>query len=163
MASLGLNFDANTVDPNGDFPLIPPGKYAVQIIGSDMRPTKDGTGQYLFLEMEIVEGQEAGKKLFERLNLVNTNATAVRIAQQTLSQICHAVGVLQLADSEHLHARRMIADVRVEQGKNGYKDSNKVASYSAVGGAIPQAQAVTTKPATVVAGKPAGTNPPWRR
>lgn len=163
MANLGQHFDATAVDPNVGFPLVPPGKYAAQIMLSDMRPTKDGTGQYLYLELQILEGPEQGKKLFERLNLINGNETTVRIAQQTLSQICHAVGVMSVSDSEQLHARRMIVDVRVEPGKGAYRDSNRIVSYSSPNGASvgAPAQPTVAHPAAAVA-KPAGAAPPWR-
>jgi hypothetical protein len=166
MASLGQHFDANAVDPNVGFPLVPPGKYIAHITTSDMRPTKDGTGQYLYLELEILDGPEAGKKLFERLNLINGNETTVRIAQQSLSQICHAVGVMSVSDSEQLHARRMLVDVRTEQGKGAYRDSNRIVSYAAPSGTAAPQQPVRQNPAAPGAQsvvKPAGTTPPWRK
>lgn len=164
MAQLGQHFDANAVDPNGSFPVVPPGKYIAHIVSSDMRATKDGTGQYLYLEMEIVDGPEAGRKLFERLNLINGNETTVRIAQQTLSQICHAVGVMSVSDSEQLHARRMLCDVRVEPGKGAYRDSNRVVSYSAPDGSAPpsRAPAAQSAPQAAAAPKQATATPPWR-
>ena len=64
-----------------------------------MRPTKDGGGQYLWLELDVLEGPLAGRKLFDRLNLVNASAQTVEIAQRTLSAICHATGRLQVQDS----------------------------------------------------------------
>jgi hypothetical protein len=71
MARLGETFDASTVEPNKPFEPLPPGRYVVQIVNSEMRPTKDGMGQYLWLELDVLEGAHAGRKLFDRLNLVN--------------------------------------------------------------------------------------------
>ena len=89
MAKLGTTFDASSVDPTMPFEVLPPGRYLVQIVTSEMRPTKDGAGQYLWLELDVLEGECQGRKLFDRLNLVNPNPTAVEIAQRTLSAICH--------------------------------------------------------------------------
>ena len=75
MASFGHTFDASQVEPNTPYDVLPPGKYLAQIVASEMRPTKDGMGQYLFLEIDILEGHYAGRKLFDRLNLVNANHT----------------------------------------------------------------------------------------
>ena len=168
MASLGMNFDATQVEPRvaGDFKIYPPGKYALQIVSSDMRPTKDGTGQYLQLDMEIIEGPEAGGKYTERLNLVNGNQTAVRIAQETLSAICHAVGIMHVSDSEQLHARRMVADMRVEQDKKDpTRKNNRVAAYLPFGPAqqthSPQVASLQVQQTTTA--KPGGSAPPWRR
>jgi hypothetical protein len=176
MANLGQHFDATTVDPNAGFSLVPPGKYVAHIVLSDMRPTRDGTGQYLYLELEILEGPEKGKRLFERLNLVNANDTTVRIAQQTLSQICHAIGVMSVSDSEQLHVRRMIVDVRISPPKGEFRESNRIVSYSSPTGATAQtgfshpggitAQAGAGQPeapGTVTLQKSAaGAAPPWR-
>jgi len=85
MASFGQTFDASAVEPLGNYEVLPPGKYVAQIIASEMRPTKDGAGQYLYLEIDILEGAARGRRLFDRLNLINGNPEAVVIAQRTLS------------------------------------------------------------------------------
>ena len=127
MAQLGGTFDATQVDPNQPHETLPPGDYRVQIVGSEMRATKAGTGQYLFMEMEILDGAMVGKKLFDRLNLINPNRQAEEIAQRTLSAICHAVGRMQVSDSEELHFKPLVVKVVVD--KEGY---NQVKGYKAV-------------------------------
>ena len=110
MARLGETFDATTVEPNKPLEALPPGRYVVQIVNSEMRPTKDGMGQYLWLELDVLEGEYAGRKLFDRLNLINANPTTVEIAQRTLSAICHAdrpdAGRRQRAAASHPADRR---------------------------------------------------------
>jgi len=113
MASFGQTFDASSVAPSSNYDVLPPGKYLGQIVASEMRPTKDGTGQYLYLEVDILEGQYAGRKLFDRLNLVNANPDTVEIAKRTLSSICRAVGKMQVSNSEQLHLIPITLDVRV--------------------------------------------------
>ena len=124
MASLNEAFDATTVVPNKPLEPLPPGRYVVQIVNSEMRPTKDGMGQLQWLELDVLEGEFAGRKLFDRLNLVNANPTTVEIAQRTLSAICHAVGKMQVDDSEQLHLIPLMADVKVQPPKNGYDAQN---------------------------------------
>jgi hypothetical protein len=161
-----INFDATTVAPQTPFEVLPAGKYVVQIDASEMKPTRDGNGQYLWLELGILDGEYAGRKLFDRLNLVNANAQAQEIAQRTLSAICHATGQLHVADSEQLHGRPIVATVRVRQGRteNGqtYDPSNEIRGYAPVSAAPhPMNQA---KPAVQTAAKPAAAAvPPWRR
>lgn len=170
MAHLGATFDATTVDPAAGFELFPAGQYVAQIVSSEMRPTKDGGGQYLWLELDVLEGPLAGRKLFDRLNLVNASAQTVEIAQRTLSAICHATGKLQVQDSQELHLIPMIADVKVKPPKNGYGESNKVHYLPLDRGvaAQPRAAAPTagtppTQPTRPAA--PAGgfANAPWKR
>src|SRR3954452_9589153 len=66
MAYLGSTFDAHSIEPNTPFELIPAGKYHVQIVNSEMRDTKGGTGQYLWMELAIIDGPHDNKRLFER-------------------------------------------------------------------------------------------------
>ncbi|MDI1286080.1 MAG: DUF669 domain-containing protein [Reyranella sp.] len=126
MANLGATFDATGVDPVKPLEVLPPGRYPAQIVNSDMRLTKDGMGQYLNLEIDVLEGPCQGRKLFDRLNLVNANSQTVEIAQRTLSAICHATGRLQVQDSEELHLIPFMAVVQVQPPKNGYGESNKI-------------------------------------
>jgi len=66
---------------------MPVGKYIAVITDSEMKPTKSGSGNYLQLKFQIVEGEYANRLLWVRLNLDNTNATAVKIARLPLSEI----------------------------------------------------------------------------
>ena len=59
-----LDFDASTVEPSQPFEVIPAGKYIFQVVNSEMRPTKSGDGQYLWLEMAVLEGEFANRRLF---------------------------------------------------------------------------------------------------
>ena len=175
MANLGNTFDATTIDPLKPHDVLPAGRYGVQIVDSEMRVTKDGMGQYLWLELDVLEGEYAGRKLFDRLNLVNNNPVAVEIAQRTLSSICHAVGRLQVADSGELHLIPMIADVKVKPPQNGYGESNTLrylpledkaattapAQPPAPAQATPQ-PAPAPAPTAPVTGNASAT-PPWKR
>jgi hypothetical protein len=162
MANLGGTFDATLVDPNAPFEVIPPGDYEVQITASSMESNKAGTGSYLKLELEIMDGPQAGRKLFDRLNLDNPNAKAVEIAQRTLSAICHAVGVLSVTDSEELHLRPMIAKVKVVPRSDQPGElSNEIGGYKPVGGSA-AAPAQKAKAAPTPAPTQTG-SAPWKR
>lgn len=130
-----LNFDSNGIDPTPRFDPIPAGDYPVIITGSEMKFTKDGSGQYLELALEVQGGEFANRKLFDRLNLHNSNRQAVEIAQRQLSQICHAVGVLQVADSEQLHFKPLTATVSLRPARGEYAASNDIKGYKAASGA----------------------------
>ena len=110
MARLYEAFDATSVEPNKPFELLPPGRYVVQIVNSEMRPTKDGMGQLLWLELDVLEGACAGRKLFDRLNLVNANPTTVEIAQRPCRRSA-MVGKMQVDDQSSFTVP-LIADMR---------------------------------------------------
>ncbi len=155
----GLNFDATQVEPSQPFEVIPPGDYKVQIVDSDMRPTKDGNGQYLWLESEILEGEYQSRKLWSRLNLVNQNQQAVEIAQRELSALCHATGKLHVADSNELHFVPVIAVVKVRPAKGDFDASNEIRSWKPAGNVTPM-----SRPAAPTAAAPAtSTTAPWKQ
>ena len=174
MAIFAQTFDANSVEPS-NFDVFPAGKYLAQIVSSEMRPTKDGRGQYLFLELDILEGPFAGRKLFDRLNLVNDNPDTVDIATRTLSSICRATGQMQVKDSEQLHLIPLIADVRVRPPKGQYGESNSIRylprNAAAPATRAPVAYASAPAPATAPAPQPQPATPvapaagglPWQR
>jgi len=150
-------FDANTVDPAQSREPVPAGWYKAVITESEEKPTKAQTGSYLQMTMEIIEGEHAGRKVFERLNLNNPNATAVEIAQRTLSSICRAVGVMTPRTSQDLHDKPLMLKVKVKPAKDGYDASNEVGEYAAPdGGGRPA-------PATVGGDADASGKPPWKR
>lgn len=160
-----VTFDATQVSPESQFAPVPNGEYPVVISESEMLPTKNGSGQYLQLVLDIVDGPYKGRKVSDRLNLVNTNQTAVEIAQRALSQICHAVGVLQLQDTVMLHNKPLIARLVVKQSP-GYDDSNEVKEYKKYtpAGYIvpPQASQAPAAPAPTAPATPAvGNKPAW--
>ena len=143
-----LNFDARTVEPSAPMGIIPAGDYNVQIVKSEIKPTANGQSHYLQLELEVLDGEFKGRKLWDILNLWNDNETAARIAQQSLSAIGHAVGVLDIRDSEQLHNKPMLASVKVEKGNAQYPDDkNRVKGYGAYKGAATNAPAVAPAPA----------------
>ena len=154
------------LNPTRAFDVLPPGKYLAQIVSSEMRPTKDGMGQYLFLEIDILEGQYAGRKLFDRLNLVNPSANAVEIARRTLSALCRAVGKMQVNNSEQLHLLPFIADVRVRPPQGQYGESNSLRYLPRSGApsvATPPRLTPAPTPTVVPTPTPAANGLPWQR
>ena len=131
MASLN-GFDATQVEPQGDRSVLPAGKYRAVIIDSEERPTKAGTGKYLQLTIEVVDGEHKGRRVWDRLNLVNPNAKAVEIARSTLASICRAVGVMQPKDSVELHNIPLIVRVAVRKREDNGEETNEVKGYQPI-------------------------------
>lgn len=140
-----LNFDASKVAPQEAFEVIPAGWYNAMIDESDIKPTKDGVGRYLELRFSVLDGQYAGRKLFQRLNIVNANPTAQEIAYKQLSAIAHAVGILQVPDSTVLHNRPLKIKLKIRPAAGEYEASNEINGWEnvnkQVGGAAPAPQA----------------------
>ena len=126
MARFDTAFDATGIEPTTGYDVLPAGKYRAQIVESEMRVTRNGMGQFLWLMLDIIEGPYQGRKLFDQLNLVNSNPQTVEIAQRTLSAICHATGKLQVNDSVDLHLVPMTIQVGVKPPKDGYSEKNTI-------------------------------------
>jgi hypothetical protein len=148
-------FDANQVDPSVVYEPLPAGWYKAVITTSEEKPTKAQTGSYLQLSLEVIEGPMQGRKLTDRLNLNNPNATASEIAYRTLSAICHAVGVMTPRSSQDLHDKPLMVKVKVKPADGQYSASNEVAGYEAPGKPVQQETATATSSGSAT--------PPWKR
>ena len=143
-------FDARTVEPMDQFEPIPAGRYFAAITGSEMKPTKSGTGSYLELIFQVVEGEFKGRQLWARLNLANPNDLAVKMARAELAAVCKAVGVMTPNDSQELHNLPLEVTVKVKPRSDTGDPANEISGYDKkpAPGQTPQAQTDT---------------PPWRR
>ncbi len=161
MAMLTQAFDANSVEPSSPRTVIPAGKYLAQIVTSEMRPTKAGTGQYLALAFAIIDGEFANRQFFVNLNLDNPNQQATEIAHRDLSAICRAAGQMTVSDSEQLHLKPMLVTLKVRPAgpdRQGIEREaqNEVGGYEPAGGAQRQvAQQAARVPAAAVVAKTA--------
>lgn len=126
-----LSFNAANVSPSVVYAPLPAGDYQAIITESETKATRDGQGQYLQLKLQIQGGEFAGRVLFDRLNLWNNNQQTQEIAQRALSAICHAVGILQVGDSQELHNRPLIATVKVKPASGNYEANNEIKGYKA--------------------------------
>jgi hypothetical protein len=151
MATL-KGFNANDVDPASDFEAIPAGKYLAVIIESEVKPNKSGTGSYLQLTFQIIDGEYKNRFIWARLNLDNPNATAVKIARAELSAICRAVGVMAPGDSVELHDLPLVISVKCKKRADTGEITNEIKGYA-------KKEAAAGKPVQAAV----DTTPPWRR
>ena len=136
MADLGNTFDATAVEPASERGVLPAGEYLAAIAKSDVRDAKTGGGnRYINLEFEVMDGPAKGRRFWTMLNLWNSNAQTVEIAQRELSSICHACGKLRVSDTEELHGIPML--IRLGVKTDSYGEKNEVKGYKPTGGAAP--------------------------
>ena len=126
------NFDASTIEPSNSYDPIPAGWYQAIISNSEVKPTRDGYGEYLSLTLQVIEGQYENRLVFARLNLKNANDKAVDIARKDLAAICRAVGVMSPKASEELHDKPLMIKVKVRPAQGEYEASNDVGGYKGV-------------------------------
>lgn len=140
--SVNMSFNANTVAPNTAPEPVPSGVYAVVIKESAEKPAKSTPGAtFLELKMEIMEGDQKGKFIFDRLNTKNPNQQAVDIAYGTLSAICHVSGVMTFNNTAELHGKPFKVNViKAPRADDATKDGNEIRGYLDMGGNPPGKQ-----------------------
>jgi len=148
-------FNANEVDPNPGFDPIPAGKYLAIIVASEMKPTRNGKGEYLQLELDILDGPHKGRKVWDRLVIKHPNPQTVEIARGTLSAVCRAVGVMAPKDSAELHNLPLIITVGLKKREDTGELTNVVKSYA-------KRESGSGSAGAAVANTP-GSTPPWAR
>jgi hypothetical protein len=114
----GSDFPPDSVDPQDDFDVLPPGKYPVMIEKAEVKETKKRNGNYIELQMVVLDGPCKGRKIWDRMNIVNENAKAVEIAMRCLSALGRALGLTAISDTSQLINGCCIASVKVKDGQN---------------------------------------------
>ena len=153
MADLGGVFNAEQVDPMGDFSPIPAGEYRCSCIKSEWKNTKSG-GRYLEFTWEVLEGEYEKRMLWSRLNLENSSAQAVSIARSELSSICRATGKMKPRTTEELHGIPIYVKVAVKKREDNGEPTNEVKGYKSV-------REVGEKTAAVGDPEGSGDKPAW--
>jgi len=138
-----VHFDISTYEaPKSDYDPLPKGEYMAMVTESQMKVTKAGTGEYLALTMQIIEGKYADRKIWENLNLHNPNEVAEKIARANLKAIAEACGFAEIDDTDQLNDIPFILVLDIDR-----KDPtrNRVMGYKRAGsGAAPSGLAQTS-------------------
>lgn len=168
MAKFG--FDTSDVTPDagapagGSYDPIPDGEYTLKALEAEERPTSRGDGTYIKVKFEVTKGEHAGRLLWQNFNINNPSPRAQQIGRQQLVAWAAACGRPEADDTDKLLERPFRADVMIEKGTGGYKDSNRIRAFlfdAAPAAAAPQRPAASRPapaPAPSSGNKPAN---PW--
>lgn len=161
MALLNINpAEFQNLEAPREYSILPAGEYQMQIVQSEVRPTKNGNGNYLWLEFDILKGPapQGQNKFWDRLNFDNPNEVARRIANQSLLALSLATGHSSpVADSDLLHFKPIKVVIKHSENKQGKLEAKP--GYYSVNGSAPSAPtAAPAAPAPASAGKK-----PWER
>lgn len=113
-----IKFSTGSYTPSSNsFEDVPAGDYKVILTNSEMRENKNGSGSHLLLTFAILDGQFKNRKLFDRLNIMHSNPTAVQLAHDKLYNLCMACGIPEIVRTEQLHNIPLI--LRYGEGRDG--------------------------------------------
>lgn len=144
------NLDFDSIDENaglGNFEPLPAGSYTVEIGGAEVRENKSGTGSYLALQFDVIDGEHTGRKLWENLTVTHTNEIAQNIGRAQIKRLCKELGVNGISDSSELRGRQLVLKIAVAKKRDGSGLENKVSGYAGLAPAKPSAPPAQTKPA----------------
>jgi len=129
--------------------LIPIGSKVTAVISEFGWLETSTGGKRINIKTDIVEGEYAGKAVYDSINLLCTSKTAKSIALQQFRSLCASVGnealfdeVYSVASEDELDLlmenkvpvalvdRIIEITVGVERGTNGYQARNKIKTYA---------------------------------
>ena len=159
MANLGETFDVEFL-PQGktNFDPIPPGWYVATIAAADLKATKNGTGQYIAVRYDVTGPSHQGRVVFGNLNIRNQSPKAEEIGRQQLGELCRAIGLAKVGDTDQLIGHALSIKVDIEKSEQ-YGDKNQVKGFKPVAGGAPPRVAMAAAPAAA----PAKATPPWAK
>ena len=131
MASFGQIFDTDSLPKGDDYKPIPAGWYTASIKRADVKPTKDGTGQYVNFGFSIQGPTNSGRMIFGIINIRNKNPEAERIGLQQMGDIILAVGLKRVQDTDELLGQSLEIKVSIDPAKDGYDERNNVKGFRA--------------------------------
>lgn len=153
-----LNFNAAAVPPSDSFDPILAGWYTGIIEEAELKPTSAGTGSYIALKVKVQGPTNTGRIVFANITYSNPNEKAIEIGHRQISAICHALGVMNLTDTNMLCGRPLQFKVKIKPAEGQYEARNEITGWKAVDGAAP-AVAAPAAPAAPAAAKPAAAAP----
>ena len=117
-----------------NFEPLPEGKYTVKVDATDLKSTKNGTGQYIKVEFVVLGPKFQGRKLFANLNIVNDSAESMRIGRQQIKSLMVAGGMSQeqinrFNDTDQLLGLTVNVRVGVDEGSGQYGPQNRIKGY----------------------------------
>ena len=167
MAFLGQTFDANELPQGngGNYDPLPPGWYTATITAAELKPTKDGSGQYIKVRYDITGPTHQGRVVFGNLNIKNASAKAEEIGRQQLGEIMRAIGLARVTDTDQLIGGSLSIKLSVREATEQYDAQNEVKGFKAITGSVPTFAAPAASPAASAPASagPAKAAPPWAK
>lgn len=156
MSNLGFELNDANAPEQQSFEPIPAGWYQVTIEKAETKPTKDGTGAYINVQMKVMGPSYAGRIVFGMINYKSKSEQAEQIGRRLLDSLRRAVKIDRLVDSDQLVGAIVEAKIGIQVSKDPqYEDKNDVKQFREISGNAMPTPAQKAQP------KAAGGTPPW--
>lgn len=141
-----MYFQGSQVDESAasGFEPLEKGTYRLYVASAETKPTKAGTGSYVNVELNVVDGPKSGHKLFDIFNIQNPNEKATQIGRAQFKKFlmaCKAPVDLQSEDQMKAAVVGKVLYAKVDVKKRTDKDEmqNIIREYSSAPWAAPSA------------------------
>lgn len=141
--------------PQRTYGPVPEGVYEVTINGAELKNTKSGTGKYLAIRYDVVNGDHKGRVLWGNMTMRNQNLDAERIGRLQFGELLQAIGKSEVEDTDELIGASLKVKVVIKDSEQ-YGPSNEVKGWRPISNAAPTEAA----PKAAASGKAA---PPWAK
>ena len=111
-----------------DFSPLPVGEYLCVISDCELRETNDGTGKYLSLKWQVMEGDYEGRIFFENINIQNKSEKATQIGLSVLGEISKCI-MTKISKTEDLIDKICTVSLGIQPASGQYEASNKVKKH----------------------------------
>ena len=171
MAFLGQEFKQADMPQGNNYEPLPAGWYTATIAEADIKPTNDGTGEYIKLRYDITGPTHQGRVVFSNLNIKNKSVKAEEIGRQQFCEVMRAIGLASVKDTDQLIGGQLsikldIRDAHTDTttGKT-YDARNEVKGFKSLYGDSPLAasQASASSPANAPSATAGKAAPPWAK
>lgn len=133
-------YDIEGTGEMGIFDPVPAGEYICQVSDADLKITNSGKFQQLVVQWEIMDGEYAGRKIYDRINmqlpsvpwesLSDGERQAIDIGNRARKAMELAtLGRCGARDSQEYIGTMAVLRIKIRPAKGEYPASNAVASY----------------------------------
>lgn len=139
MAQLNEVFNvADVPESQRSYDPLPDGWYTAFISKTDLCATKAGTGQYIKVRYDVTGPTHQGRVVFGNFNVRNPNPKAEEIGREQLRDLCLAVGLKTVVDTDQLIGSTVSIKIATRK-QDGFDPTNEIKGWKAIeGGSIPR-------------------------
>ena len=126
-----------------NFEPLPSGDYTAAITQAEVKPTADGSGEYIKLRLDITGPTHEGRVVFANLNTKNQSLKAEEIGRAQLGEIMRALGLPRLRDTDEMIGGQVGIKLTIRPSRTDektgrtYEASNEVRGYKSMNSTPP--------------------------
>lgn len=104
--------------------ILPQGEYVVIVDSAEVKPTKNGTGEYINAKFSVDGGHYHGKNIYHMFNIKNDSVQAVEIGLSQLKSLMKCAGCkeFKLQTVKSLEGLKALAVVKIKTDAYGEKN-----------------------------------------